>query len=56
MDIPDDVLCLFSAQIEAQNGTYRINISERELTLGDLESGAVLGFLSVGALFWIRRF
>lgn len=40
MDIPDDVLCLFSAQIEAQNGSYRINIPEHELTLGDLEPGS----------------
>lgn len=38
MNIPDDVLCLFSARIEAQNGTYRIEIPERELTIGDLES------------------
>ncbi|WP_336365344.1 TRAM domain-containing protein [Halalkalicoccus salilacus] len=40
MDIPDDVLCLFNVQIEAQNGSYRINIPERELTLGDLELGS----------------
>lgn len=40
MDIPDDILCLFNAQIEAQNGSYRIKIPERELTLGDLESGS----------------
>lgn len=40
MDIPDDVLCLFSARIEARNGTYRIDVPERELTLGDLESGS----------------
>lgn len=40
MDIPDGVLCLFSGQIEAQNGSYRINIPEHELTLGDLEPGS----------------
>lgn len=40
MDIPDDILCLFNTQIEAQNGSYRIKIPERELTLGDLESGS----------------
>ncbi|MFC7009523.1 TRAM domain-containing protein [Halalkalicoccus salilacus] len=40
MNISDDVLCVFSAQIEAQNGSYRINIPEHELTLGDLEPGS----------------
>lgn len=40
MEISDDVLCVFSAQIEAQNGSYCINIPERELTLGELESGS----------------
>ncbi len=40
MNISDDVLCLFSAQIEGQNGSYRIEIPERELTLGDLKSGS----------------
>ena len=40
MDIPDAVLCLFSAQIEGQNGSYHINIPEHELTLGDLKSGS----------------
>ena len=37
MNISNDVLCLFSAQIERQNGSYHINIPEHELTLGDLE-------------------
>ncbi|MFC7009589.1 TRAM domain-containing protein [Halalkalicoccus salilacus] len=40
MEISDDVLCLFSAQIGGQNGSYHINIPERELTLGDLELGS----------------
>lgn len=40
MNIPDDVLCLFSAQIERQNGSYHINIPEYELTLGDLKPGS----------------
>lgn len=37
MDISDDVLCLFTARIEAQNDSYSIEIPDRELTLGDLE-------------------
>lgn len=37
MDISDDVLCLFTARIEAQNGSYSIEIPDRELTLGDLD-------------------
>jgi predicted RNA-binding protein with TRAM domain len=40
MEISDDVLCVFSAQIEAQHGSYRIEIPEHELTLGDLEPGS----------------
>ena len=40
MNISDDVLCLFSAQIERQNDLYHINIPEHELTLGDLEPGS----------------
>ena len=40
MEISDDVLCVFSAQIGGQNGSYRIEIPERELTLGDLGLGS----------------
>lgn len=43
MEIPDNILCLFSTQIEAQKDTYHIEIPERELTLGDLESGSSYG-------------
>lgn len=37
MDIPDDILCLFSGEINRQDDSYMIEISEREVTLGDLE-------------------
>ncbi|WP_336365208.1 TRAM domain-containing protein [Halalkalicoccus salilacus] len=40
MELSDDVLCVFSAQIGGQNGSYHINIPDRELTLGDLEPGS----------------
>lgn len=40
MEIPDNLLCLISAQINAQDGSYRIEIPEREFTLGDLEAGS----------------
>lgn len=37
MDIPDDILCLFSGEINRRDGSYMVEIPEREVTLGDLE-------------------
>lgn len=37
MDIPNDILCLFSGEINRQDGSYVIEIPDREVTLGDLE-------------------
>lgn len=41
MDIPENVLCLFSAEVEAQEGSYRIEVPEQELALGDVEENKV---------------
>lgn len=38
---PDEIQCLFSAEIRQQNGSYLIEIPERELTLGALNENNV---------------
>lgn len=43
MEISDDVLCLFTAEIDEQGDSYVIEIPERELTLGSLDQGAPYG-------------
>jgi predicted RNA-binding protein with TRAM domain len=43
MDLSDDVLCLFSGVLDQQNGSYVIEVPERELTLGTLESDTAYG-------------
>lgn len=40
MEIPDQLRCLFSAEIEQRENTYVIEIPEEELSLGTLEEGA----------------
>lgn len=37
MDIPNEILCLFSGEINRQGGSYMIEIPEHEVALGDLE-------------------
>ncbi|MFC6907160.1 TRAM domain-containing protein [Halalkalicoccus tibetensis] len=37
MELSDDLLCLFSGEIDRRNGSYTIEIPEREVELGDLE-------------------
>ncbi|AXG08337.1 TRAM domain-containing protein (plasmid) [Haloplanus rubicundus] len=39
MEISEELECLFSASIEQQNGSYVIDVPERELQLGDLQQG-----------------
>ena len=39
MKISEELECLFSASIEEQNGSYVIDVPERELQLGDLQQG-----------------
>lgn len=39
-----DLLAIFSAEIERSNGNYVITIPERELDIGELESGSVYRF------------
>ncbi|MFC6907094.1 TRAM domain-containing protein [Halalkalicoccus tibetensis] len=37
MELSDTLLCLFSSEINHRNGSYTIEIPEREVELGDLE-------------------
>jgi predicted RNA-binding protein with TRAM domain len=39
MEISENLECLFSASITEQDGSYVIDIPERELQLGDLQEG-----------------
>jgi predicted RNA-binding protein with TRAM domain len=41
MEISDDLLCLFSAEVEEQHDSYTIEIPKREITTGDLQPGKV---------------
>lgn len=38
MDLSDDVLCLFSGILDQRDGSSVLEVPERELTLGTLES------------------
>jgi predicted RNA-binding protein with TRAM domain len=39
MEIPDQLRCLFSAQIEERDGSYVVEIPEREHRLGNVSEG-----------------
>ncbi len=39
MKISDRLLCLFSGQIEEQDGSYIVEIPEQELQLGEIDEG-----------------
>ncbi|WP_049936605.1 TRAM domain-containing protein [Haloplanus natans] len=39
MEISEELECLFSASITEQDGSYVIDVPERELQLGDLQQG-----------------
>jgi predicted RNA-binding protein with TRAM domain len=39
MEIPDDLLCLFSGRIERRDGRYYIEVPANELQSGTLEEG-----------------
>lgn len=36
MDVPDNLLCLFSARIEEQDGSFVIEIPDSEVEIGDI--------------------
>ena len=39
MEISDDLLCLFTAQVSAEDGSYHIEIPEREIENGAIDTG-----------------
>jgi predicted RNA-binding protein with TRAM domain len=41
MDVPDNLLCVFSARVEEQRDSYVIEVPKHEITNGAVEPGAV---------------
>ena len=39
MEIPEELLCLYTARIENHDGTHVIDVPDRELLNGDIEAG-----------------
>lgn len=39
MEIPEDLLCLYTARIESRDGAHVIDVPDRELRDGDIEVG-----------------
>lgn len=37
MSASDDLLCLFNAKVQRQNGSYLIEVPEREISIGDIQ-------------------
>lgn len=54
MEIPDNLLCLFTARIDHQNGAYTITVPAHELETGELDAGATyrVAILSAGSTEW----
>ncbi|MDL0129085.1 TRAM domain-containing protein [Halobacterium salinarum] len=49
MEIPTQLRCLFGGAVEQQDGTYLIEIPEREIDLGDLQQGETYRVAVLGA-------
>ncbi len=41
MEIPDELLCVFSAEVTDQGDSYRLEVPENEVAVGDIEDGEV---------------
>lgn len=41
MEISDNLLCLFSAQVEERDGSYVVEVPEREVSRGVIEGGEI---------------
>lgn len=39
MEISDDLLCMFSAQVEEQDGSFTVEVPRREVAVGDVAAG-----------------
>ena len=39
VEIPDELLCLYTARVEDRDGTHVIDVPDRELRNGDVEAG-----------------
>lgn len=41
MELSEDLLCLFNAQVRKQDGAYVIEVPEQEIAVGDVDAGGV---------------
>lgn len=41
MEIPDELLCVFSAEVTEQQDSYRIEVPKNEIEVGDVQIGEV---------------
>ncbi len=41
MKIPDNLRCLFSAEVTEEHGSYVIEVSDREIATGEIQDGEV---------------
>ncbi len=41
MELSDNLLCLYSAQVTERNGSYVVEVPKHEIELGDVQSGEV---------------
>jgi len=41
MELPDELLCVFSAEVSEQADSYRIEVPKREVETGDVQAGEV---------------
>ncbi len=49
MEIPTQLRCLFGGAVEQQDGTYLIEVPEREIDLGELQKGETYRVAVLGA-------
>lgn len=54
MEIPDNLLCLFSARVERRNGSYTIEVPDHEIETGEVSPDATyrVAILSSGTTEW----
>lgn len=54
MEIADELLCLFSAGVEEQDGSYRITVPKREISDGAVERDGAYRVALLGSEFTAR--
>jgi len=49
MEIPDELLCVFSAQVEERDGAYRLTVPEREVDNGAVDADGTYRIALLGS-------